>query len=188
LRKLKENIDVDLGDGKELVQIISEIARFSPLRFVEALLGETGLRDSVRDSDFSKHLDIAVRVVEEALDEGAREYGQLSDVLSMEWERLEAKVLREEDSVKLMTIHKSKGLEFPVVYVIRVEEGNIPRIRKDSIPNIPEERRLLYVAITRSMEKVIMSHSKYKYNNNDRNFSSQSSFLDEISRCNLETI
>ncbi|HRN71021.1 MAG TPA: 3'-5' exonuclease, partial [Candidatus Woesebacteria bacterium] len=54
------------------------------------------------------------------------------------------------DKVTLLSIHAAKGLEFPYVFIIGFEEGIIPFIKKQSKPNIEEEKRLLYVAMTRA--------------------------------------
>ncbi|MFC2072343.1 3'-5' exonuclease [Chloroflexota bacterium] len=56
-----------------------------------------------------------------------------------------------------MSIHQAKGLEFPVVHIIRLEERLLPYIRAGSEVNTPEERRLLFVAIMRGEEEVILS-------------------------------
>ena len=61
---------------------------------------------------------------------------------------------RGEDSVKLMTIHQAKGLEFRSVFLPRLEEGVIPSRQSR---NTPEERRLLFVAITRAMDELVLS-------------------------------
>ena len=61
----------------------------------------------------------------------------------------------------MMTIHKSKGLEFPVVFVVGVSNGLLPHAKSN---NINEEKRLLYVALTRSEKELFISSPKY-YNN-----------------------
>ena len=67
----------------------------------------------------------------------------------------------EKDYVKLMTIHNSKGLEFPTVFVVGVEEGLFPGSRADFDSNeLEEERRLCYVAITRAEDKLYMTYAK----------------------------
>jgi uncharacterized protein (TIGR00375 family) len=64
------------------------------------------------------------------------------------------------DRVTLMTLHASKGLEFPVVFVVGCEENLIPYVREARANDLEEERRLLYVAMTRAQEKLILTHAK----------------------------
>ena len=88
----------------------------------------------------------------------------------------------EKDYVKLMTIHNSKGLEFPTVFVVGVEEGLFPGSRADFDSNeLEEERRLCYVAITRAEDKLYMTYAKSRmmYGNEDWG-REPSRFLDEI--------
>ena len=70
---------------------------------------------------------------------------------------------REEDSVLLMTIHSAKGLEFPVVYVVGMEEGIFPGLRSiGEEDEMEEERRLCYVAFTRAKQKLILTHARQR--------------------------
>lgn len=66
-----------------------------------------------------------------------------------------------ENRINLMTIHASKGLEFPVVFVIGLEENMLPyyRATEEDIDGIEEERRLTYVAITRAEEKLFLTRA-----------------------------
>jgi DNA helicase II / ATP-dependent DNA helicase PcrA len=85
------------------------------------------------------------------------------------------------DSIVLMTLHNAKGLEFPVVFMIGMEEGIFPHSRSmNSLEELEEERRLCYVGITRAMEKVFLtssvSHSIY----GQSNYMAASRFLGEI--------
>ena len=62
-----------------------------------------------------------------------------------------------------MTIHSSKGLEFPIVFIAGMEEGLFPHSRATLAPlELEEERRLCYVAITRAKDRLIMTHTKYR--------------------------
>ncbi|ELP6119176.1 TPA: ATP-dependent helicase [Vibrio vulnificus] len=81
------------------------------------------------------------------------------------------------DSVSLMTIHSSKGLEFPYVFVIGVEEGHFPASQKTSEKEIEEERRLAYVAFTRAMKKLTVSATRHRMG---KPTEGKSRFLDEI--------
>ena len=70
---------------------------------------------------------------------------------------------RSEDSVVLMTVHSAKGLEFPVVYVVGMEEGIFPGIRAiGEEDEMEEERRLCYVAFTRAKKKLVLTHARQR--------------------------
>jgi DNA helicase-2/ATP-dependent DNA helicase PcrA len=89
------------------------------------------------------------------------------------------------NSVTLMTIHGSKGLEFSTVFVTGLEQGLFPLIRMDDdVDQLEEERRLFYVAVTRAMERVYLLNAKYRRKFGALNTSSfvQSEFLDEIDK------
>lgn len=92
----------------------------------------------------------------------------------------------EDDSLKgkvnLMTIHASKGLEFPVVFICGCEDGIIPHARslEDSDGGIEEERRLFYVAITRARDKLFLSCCQHRRKMQQNVECTPSPFLDEI--------
>lgn len=69
-----------------------------------------------------------------------------------------------EDGVKLMTLHQAKGLEFPVVFMVGVEEGILPHSRsvQDHF-QLEEERRLMYVGVTRAMERLYITHARRRF-------------------------
>ena len=88
----------------------------------------------------------------------------------------------EKDYVKLMTIHNSKGLEFPVVFLVGAEDELFPGAKAEFDPKEEEEeRRLCYVAITRAEDKLYITYanSRFMYGQID-NFRSQSRFIREI--------
>ena len=84
--------------------------------------------------------------------------------------------------VNLMTIHASKGLEFPVVFIAGAEEGLIPHARsvEENGGDVEEERRLFYVAITRARDKLFISSCQKRKKMNMINECTPSRFLDEI--------
>jgi len=78
--------------------------------------------------------------------------------LALDSERQEEKDLQR-DAVTLITMHSCKGLEFPHVYVVGVEEGLLPHSRSKLENTLDEERRLFYVAITRARETLTLSYA-----------------------------
>ena len=84
--------------------------------------------------------------------------------------------------VTLMTVHAAKGLEFASVHIVGLEEQLFPSQFCQSPAEIEEERRLLYVAITRAMKNCTLSFARSRFTNGSINFSSQSRFLRDIDR------
>lgn len=83
--------------------------------------------------------------------------------------------------VSLMTIHASKGLEFPVVFIVGVEENIFPSLRScGSLRELEEERRLLYVAITRAKQHCIVTFARSRYQYGNMSFNPPSRFLKEF--------
>ena len=91
--------------------------------------------------------------------------------------------------VTLMTLHASKGLEFPVVFISGVEEGLLP-FYSSTIERtaLEEERRLLYVGITRAQTKLFLSKTQMRYRFGEAAFASPSRFLSEIGEDKFEVI
>jgi DNA helicase-2/ATP-dependent DNA helicase PcrA len=87
----------------------------------------------------------------------------------------------EKPAVTLMTVHSAKGLEFPVVFAVGMEEELFPiGGRGGEEANIEEERRLFYVAITRAQQKLFFSHCKSRYKFGEEKMMMRSRFLDEV--------
>ena len=86
------------------------------------------------------------------------------------------------DAVTLMTVHNAKGLEYPLVFITGLEDGLFPLGKAyDDPAMLEEERRLLYVGITRAERKLYLSHAEERRRNGELLPSRQSSFLDGIS-------
>lgn len=93
----------------------------------------------------------------------------------------------DDDAVTLMTLHASKGLEFPVVFVVALEEGLIPHQRStDSPQEYEEERRLLFVGITRAKEELHLSWARYRDFRGQRRLTIPSPFMLEFPRDEME--
>jgi DNA helicase-2/ATP-dependent DNA helicase PcrA len=87
----------------------------------------------------------------------------------------------QQDCVSVMTLHSSKGLEFPVVYILAIEQGLLPHER--SLPNeeeLEEERRLCFVGMTRAKEELYLCHARLREFRGQSLYAVPSMFLDEI--------
>jgi DNA helicase-2/ATP-dependent DNA helicase PcrA len=85
------------------------------------------------------------------------------------------------NAVTLLTLHAAKGLEFPVVFITGLEEGLFPlSTSMDERKDLEEERRLMYVGVTRAMKKLYLSYAMKRYQFGDISYSVRSRFLDEI--------
>ena len=86
-----------------------------------------------------------------------------------------------DDSVQLMTMHAAKGLEFPLVFMVGLEEGLFPHQRSiEDEAGLEEERRLAYVGMTRAMERLHLSHAEVRRLHGSENLCAPSRFLREI--------
>jgi len=90
------------------------------------------------------------------------------------------------DQVQLMTLHASKGLEFPIVFMVGMEEGLLPHQTSIDEDNIEEERRLAYVGITRAQRELIFTQAKERRQYGDVFKPTGSRFLDELPQDDLE--
>ena len=88
---------------------------------------------------------------------------------------------KDEPRVSLMTVHAAKGLEFPTVFVVGLEENIFPSpLSAASLRDLEEERRLLYVAITRAEKHCILTNAKNRWRYGKMEFDNPSRFIDEI--------
>ena len=127
----------------------------------------------------------AVRQYEEEAEQDASLQGFLaSTALSSDLDN----VKDGQSAVSLMTLHSSKGLEFPVVFLVGLEQGLFPNYRSINDPTaLEEERRLCYVGITRAQERLFLSHARERRLYGTREPAMRSQFLDELPRELLAT-
>jgi DNA helicase-2/ATP-dependent DNA helicase PcrA len=86
-----------------------------------------------------------------------------------------------EDAVQLMTVHASKGLEFDAVFITGLEEGLFPHENAmNDFDGLEEERRLMYVAITRARKRLYLSHSQTRMLHGQTRYNLKSRFLEEL--------
>jgi len=93
------------------------------------------------------------------------------------------------EAVTLMTVHAAKGLEFPIVFLIGMEEGLFPHSNSsDTLEGVEEERRLCYVAITRAMTKLYLTHTSSRMYFGNIQVNPPSRFLEELPKKLLQII
>ena len=161
--------------------------------FAEQTLRITGVQTALaldltqegidRAQNVQELLNAIREFVEQRKNEGI-DYTPITDFLS------EVSLLTDQDDnladtterVTLMTVHAAKGLEFPVVFIAGLEENLFPSQFCVKPQEIEEERRLLYVAITRSMEHCYLSFARQRFRNGQIAFNSPSRFLNDIDR------
>ena len=111
----------------------------------------------------------------------AREFTRIDEFLEQVALVADTDELDDDDKVVLMTLHSAKGLEYPVVFLVGMEEGLFPSSRSLTEPTqMEEERRLAYVGITRAQQKLFVSHAWSRQLFGTTNYSPPSRFLDEI--------
>ena len=88
----------------------------------------------------------------------------------------------ESGGVTLMTLHSAKGLEFPIVYIVGLEEGLLPFSRDETVRDVEEERRLFFVGLTRAKKRASVSMAESRTRYGMTAFTDPSRFLDELPR------
>ena len=111
----------------------------------------------------------------------ASEFTQVDEFLEQVALVADTDQIDSDNHVTLMTLHAAKGLEFPVVFIVGLEEGIFPHSRALTDQNeLEEERRLAYVGITRAKEKLFLSHAWSRNLYGSKQYNPPSRFLDEI--------
>ena len=174
--------------GKFTDQILMLTLQQSRMRlseFVQMLINETGLADQYRDG--TEESNARLENIEEFLGavseyETRNDKAELADFLAnvalvsdMDGDQAD------EGAVTLMTLHSAKGLEFPVVFMVGMEENLFPSARSvDDPQKLEEERRLCYVGITRAKEKLFFTSACRRMLFNQIQFNDSSRFISDI--------
>ena len=116
----------------------------------------------------------------EVLAANAAAYENLEDFLADASLMSSADESSEKNSVTLMTMHAAKGLEFPVVFMVGMEDGLFPSGRAEDEASLEEERRLAYVGMTRAMRRLFLTYAASRYAYGSRNYNMPSRFLVEL--------
>ncbi len=161
---------------------------FSIQELIEAILDETGYREELeaegeieaqtRLENIEELVNKAVSYEEDSehptLDEFLEQVALVADIDSLD---------QSEDRVTLMTLHSAKGLEFPKVYLVGMEDGLFPSmmsINADDRTELEEERRLCYVGITRAKQELVMTSARQRMVNGETHYCKPSRFMEEV--------
>jgi len=175
-REFVEQIEYLISKKNELR--ISELIKetLNKTGYTKALENENTVEAETRIQNLEEFLTVAMEFEEEASENPLAEFLEgitlSSDIDGME---------EEEDSITMMTLHTAKGLEFPVVFLVGLEEGIFPGYKSIGEPKeLEEERRLCYVGITRAKQFLFLTCAKQRTIFGSTTYNSPSRFLQEI--------
>jgi DNA helicase-2/ATP-dependent DNA helicase PcrA len=179
IRELIEKLnDLDLKSLIEKVINLSTLNQYYELKKNEESLS--------KQENLEELLSTAERFYQNNMD-SENILGDFLDNASLEAGDLQSNP--HDDPVQLMTIHSAKGLEFPVVFLTGMDEGIFPNENRNLKKGfLEEERRLCYVAITRAMKTLYITHANMRYMHGNNNFLIPSRFISEIDDDLLESI
>ena len=157
---------------------ISELVKLTLRKsgYTKALEDESTIEAENRIENLNEFLTVTMEFEEQFAENTLSEFLE-GITLSSDIDNLE----EEEDTVTLMTLHSAKGLEFPVVFLVGMEEGIFPGYKSISEPTeLEEERRLCYVGITRARQNLFLTCSKQRTIFGSTSYNPTSRFLNEI--------
>ena len=148
-----------------------------PAEIIEKVIHYFGLAELVQDGtpsgdERAENLNTMIG--------NAAEFESLDDFLAEATLMSSADEQTSTNFVTLMTIHAAKGLEFPAVFLVGLEEGLFPSSRSDDEDSIEEERRLAYVGMTRARKLLILTYAGSRFSNGQRSYNMPSRFLMEL--------
>jgi DNA helicase-2/ATP-dependent DNA helicase PcrA len=167
--RLRERAASDASVGEVLQETLSETG------YLEALEAERTIEAQGRIENLEELVQVAREYDATAEDGSVEEFLQQISLLS------DADNLRDDEGlVTLMTLHNAKGLEFPIVFIIGMEDGVFPHSRAIDEGGVEEERRLAYVGITRAMRDLTLTSARRRNAFGANSFGVRSRFIDEI--------
>jgi DNA helicase II / ATP-dependent DNA helicase PcrA len=185
LRKsAKLSIENFLSNYKDLAAMIKN--NMNPSAIAKSLVVQMGIEDELKKNSDPESLDRLENI--EQFIESIQEYEETTENPNLsEYLNMISLYTSEEDGVEitdyvtLMTVHNSKGLEFDTVFLTGMEEGTFPHFMSlEEKMGVEEERRLCYVAITRAMQDLYISHCQYSRKYGEIQKREPSRFLAEI--------
>ena len=175
----------------------TRVATTDAYEFATMVMRETGVMREAK-ADISQegiarleNLEEMLAGIHEFVDQRLREgntFTPMAEFLS-EVSLLTDQDEKQEDNqprITLLTVHAAKGLEFKVTFIVGLEENLFPSQFCQAPKEIEEERRLLYVAITRAMERCYLTNARQRFRNGQTQFSSPSRFLKDIDTCYVQ--
>ena len=173
MERLRERVEGGAPVGDLLAEVLSETG------YTEALEAERTIEAQGR----IENLEELVRVARE-YDATADEGGSLGEFLQQIALLADADSRQDDEGlVTLMTMHNAKGLEYPIVFMIGMEDGVFPHSRALDEGALEEERRLAYVGITRAMRDLTLTYARRRNSfGGAQSFGTRSRFIDEIPR------
>jgi DNA helicase-2/ATP-dependent DNA helicase PcrA len=163
-----------------LKDLVSEI--LDETGYLDALIQDTSIEAETRRDNLREFLNVATRFNKNnpqgTLEDFLAEISLVTDI---------DQYIEDVDKLTLMTLHSAKGLEFPIVFMIGLEEGIFPHARSlESEVELEEERRLCYVGMTRGQDRLYLSFAQKRFLHGENRYNPPSRFLEEIPNALLD--
>lgn len=185
-RKMLDSF-IEIAKNSPINEVVKKVIDATEIldyyRFEDSIEGESkadNIREFVASTDEFAENFITIHDKEPTLNEYMQNLSLVADIDMTEEDR---------DVVSLMTMHNAKGLEFPYVFIVGVEDGLVPhRNSMDTPGDIEEERRLFYVAMTRTMKELSISYAQSRRYYDSVMSSFPSRFLNDINKKYVEIV
>jgi DNA helicase-2/ATP-dependent DNA helicase PcrA len=178
----------------QLMAELSKLIEAPPDEVIRQVLDQTGHRRMLMDSNESEDQERLANIEELitaakqfAAEDGSRTIGDFLEniTLASDVDSLDEK----QDSVSVMTMHAAKGLEFPVVYMVAMEQGLLPHERSlGRSEEVEEERRLAFVGMTRAKEELYLTHARMRDFRGNTLYTVPSMFLEQLPEREIQAI
>ena len=189
-----------LLDFAKLMRDLQPLVDMPPYEVIKQVLDKTGYRSMLAessDSDDQERLanveELITAATQFAAEDSSRTLGDFLENITLAsdvdgWDE-------EQDCVSIMTYHAAKGLEFPVVFMVAMEQGLLPHERSlaeaqrtNNAEELEEERRLAFVGVTRAKEELYLSHAKVRDYRGRSLYAMESMFLNELPEEGVERV
>jgi DNA helicase-2/ATP-dependent DNA helicase PcrA len=189
-----------LVDFARLMRELQPLADMPPGEVIRQILDRTGYRRALLESSDAEDQERLANVeelitaaVQFSAEDSSRTLGDFLENITLAsdvdgWDE-------QQDCVSIMTYHAAKGLEFPVVFMIAMEQGLLPHERSlaeaqrtNNLEELEEERRLAFVGVTRAMEELYLSHAKLREYRGRTLYAMESIFLNELPDGEIERV